>query len=155
MRKKHKETELWQYVWKLGSCVTSWILRSANVPVHTYNEELSHTHSMHLAMNCLLCMVLKSGHVLKWVRNTLEGLKRDGEGWRRWLDRSCEKKKKCKRRVKEAGTCYIKDIKEGKLTGLLNKPHLFCLTHLGFILMQLVALTCVTCVRTCKSNQLN
>jgi hypothetical protein len=51
-----------------------------------------HAHSMHFAMNCLLCVVLKSDHVVKWIRNTLEVLKHDtGVGWRRRLDRSCEK----------------------------------------------------------------
>jgi hypothetical protein len=51
------------------------------------------THSTHFVMNCLLCVVLKSGHVVKWIRNKLEVLKRDaGEGWRRCLDRSCEKR---------------------------------------------------------------
>jgi hypothetical protein len=53
-----------------------------------------HTHSMHFAINCLLRVVLKSGHVIKWIRNKLEVLKRDvGEGWRRWLYRSREKRR--------------------------------------------------------------
>ena len=50
---------------------------------------------------------------------------------------------------------YIIYKNEGRLTGLLNKSHLFSLTRRGFILMQLVALTCVTCMHACKGNQLN
>jgi hypothetical protein len=40
-----------------------------------------HTHSMHFAMNCIVCVVLKSGHAVKWIRNKLKVLERDaGEG---------------------------------------------------------------------------
>ena len=77
-----------------GNSAVVWSVEYYKVPTYLFIRITTNCHAqdMHFAMYCLLCVVLKSGHVVKWIRNTLEGLKRDaGEGWRRWLDRSCEK----------------------------------------------------------------